>query len=126
MIGLLTMRSLVEGSIHLTAIIVGDHRLIMIVLIVDLTGNTMTTAVVVHQAAMKTTRMRLKSRPAQTSLLVEIAVTLIIVCSVKMCAVPLKVVTTITHLNGNKLVNGMMTLPLATRALMLTRVMTGK
>lgn len=32
MIGLLTLRSLVEGPIHLATIVLGDHRLIMIML----------------------------------------------------------------------------------------------
>jgi hypothetical protein len=94
MIGLLTMKGLAEGPFHLETIVVADHLLITIVLIINLIGDTMTTAVVVHQAAMKTTRMSLESRPAQTNLLVEIAVAMIISCSVKMCVVPLRVVTT--------------------------------
>ena len=81
MIGLLTMKkSLVEGPFHLAAKVVADHQLI-----VNPSGDTMTTTVVVRQATMKTARMNLYNRPAQTNLLVKIIVAMMIVCSLKTC-----------------------------------------
>ena len=99
----------------------------MIALIVNLSGDTMTIAIVGHHAAMKTTRMSLKSRSTQERLVAEIAVIMIIVCNakLKMCAILLRVVTATIHLNGNSLAKGTMTLLLAARALMLLKIMTG-
>ena len=86
MIGLLTMKkSLVEGPFHLATKVVADHQLITRVLIVNPSGDTMTTTVVVRQATMKTARMNLYNRPAQTNLLVKIIVAMMIVCSLKTC-----------------------------------------
>ena len=60
MIGLLTMKkSLVEGPFHLATKVVADHQLITRVLIVNPSGDTMTTTVVVRQATMKTARMNI-------------------------------------------------------------------
>jgi hypothetical protein len=92
MIGLLTMKSVVEGPFHLATIIVADHQLITRVLTINLSGDTMTITVVVRQSTMKTTRMSLESRPTQMNLLVEVVVAMIIACSVKMCVVPLRAV----------------------------------
>jgi hypothetical protein len=49
------------------------------------------------------------------NLLVEIVVAMIIACSVKMCVVPLRAVTTITHLCGSRLPKGKMKLLSAKR-----------
>jgi len=124
MIGLLILRIPTEGPIRLAYIIVGDHRLVMIALIVNLSGGTMTIAAVVHHAAMKTTQ---KSRSTQERLVIEIAVIMIIVCNakLKMCAIMLTAVTATTRLNGNSRAKGTMTPLLAARALMLLRIMTG-
>jgi hypothetical protein len=42
MIGLLTMKSVVEGPFHLATIIVADHQLITRVVTINLSGDTMT------------------------------------------------------------------------------------
>ena len=44
------------------------------------------------------------------NLLVEIVVAMIIACSVKICVVPLRAMTTITHLSGSRLAKGKMKL----------------
>jgi hypothetical protein len=127
MIGLLTMKGLAEGPFHLETIVVADHLLITIVLIINLIGDTMTTAVVVHQAAMKTTRMSLDSgeptganEPARRDRrrhddLVQRE-------DVRR---PAEGRNNKIHLSGSRLAKGKMKLLLATRAPALMSVITG-
>jgi hypothetical protein len=56
------------------------------------------------------------------NLLLEIVVTMIIACSVKMCVVPLRAVAAITHLSRSRLAKGKMKLLSTKRAPVLMRV----